>query len=126
VIAARACLTLLAVLYLSGCTSLLMVSGDAPRTDALAGFVSGKTTAAEVRAALGLPRGVGLMRHREDLKHRKIWFYEQMQTRIDPVPGRQDFPMELHVLLVYFDEDGKVYDGYWWFRGRSLLKDAKS
>ena len=102
------------VFGIAGCgASPVVTSGERPQTEKLSTLVSGKSTAAEVRAALGYPRGYGLMRHRPEEKLRKIWFYEMMQSKPDQ--------SSLYVLLVYLDEKGEIYDGYFWFRGNAFL-----
>jgi hypothetical protein len=109
-------LGLVVIFGIAGCgASPVITSGERPRTEKLSTLVSGKSTAAEVRAALGVPRGYGLMRHRPEVKLRKIWFYEMMQSKTDQ--------SSLYVLLVYLDEKGEFYDGYFWFRGNAFLSN---
>ncbi len=79
-------------------------------------LISEKSTAADVRAALGEPRGHGAARFTKDQPLRKVWYYEFMQMK--GLQGRGTF------LLVFFRDDR--YDGYLWFSAKELLTDIPS
>ncbi len=74
-------------------------------------LISEKSTAADVRAALGEPRGYGAARFTRDQSLRKVWLYEFLQMK-----GLQ---VGVNMRLVFFR--GDRYDGYLWFSSKELL-----
>lgn len=99
------------VLGLAACTLPPMEAGNLPPPSKLSSLVSGKSTTADVRAALGEPRGFGAAHYRPDLPQHTVWYYEKLQTKGDQVG--------VSILLVMFRKD--QYDGYLWFKGKQLL-----
>ncbi len=95
----------------AGCGSppTITVGYRAP-TQNLDRLVSEKSSAADVRAALGEPRGHGAARYTKDQPPRKVWYYEFIQIK-----GSQ---IGLDILLVFFQ--GDRYDGYIWFSAKEL------
>ena len=89
-----------------------LMMGEAPKVDGLNGLVSGVSTADDVLAALGRPRGTGAMRHSPGQPLRTVWFYELVMVKGDQV--------HLNILLVYLD--GNRYDGHLWFSANELVK----
>ena len=83
-------------------------------TAPLAQFKPGATTMADVRAALGEPRGDGIVRHNAKEPRRVIWFYEYGQIR----PEHGDTQTSLKIVLVFF-KDGR-YDGHLWFADKKM------
>jgi len=70
------------------------------------------STEAEVRTALGEPRGNGMVRHSSDQGTlRTIWYYEYVQLKGDQIG--------LKILLVFFDNE--IYDGHLWFAANELV-----
>lgn len=96
----------------AGCELPLLEMGERPKTSGLTSLVSGKSTSAEVRAALGEPRGYGATRYNRDLPLHKVWYYELIQLKGDQVA--------VNILLVMFREDR--YEGYLWFSAKELLQ----
>jgi len=98
---------------LIGCASPTVTDGRGAPTDNLATLEVGISDAAEVHAALGEPRGNGVVRHSaEQNAPRPIWYYELVRVKDDQV--------ELKILLVFFSE-GK-YDGHVWFAAHELMR----
>jgi hypothetical protein len=83
-------------------------------------FKPGVTTMAEVRAALGDPRGDGVARHNPKEPQRIIWFYEYGQVR----PRLGDTESSLKIVLVFFKE-GR-YDGHLWFADKKIVSTQLS
>ena len=80
--------------------------------DGLDKLVSEQSSAAEVRAALGKPRGYGMTRHTPNLPIWHIWFYDYNQIKGDQVG--------LSILLVFM-HDGR-YVGHYWFAAQELIE----
>lgn len=98
---------------LVGCASPVITDGRGAPTDNLALLEVGVSDEAAVHAALGAPRGHGLMRHSaEQDARRPIWYYELIQFKDDQIG--------LKILLVFFSE-GK-YDGHLWFAANALMR----
>ncbi len=105
---------------------LVLAAGCAPPPTITIGYraplqnldrlISEKSTAADVRAALGEPRGYGAARFTRDQPLRKVWFYEFLQIKDDQVG--------VNMLLVFFR--GDRYDGYLWFSAKELLTRQSS
>ena len=105
---------------------LVLAAGCAPPQTITIGYraplqnldrlISEKSTAADVRAALGEPRGHGAARYTKDQPLRKVWYYEFMQVK-----GLQ---VGVNILLVFFRDDR--YDGYLWFSAKELLTGIPS
>ncbi len=100
------------VVLAAGCaTPPTITAGYRVPTQNLDRLISEKSSAADVRAALGEPRGYGAARYTSDQPLRKVWFYEFLQIKGDQVG--------LNMLLVFFR--GDRYDGYLWFSAKELL-----
>ncbi len=82
----------------------------------LENLVSEQSSAADVHAALGEPRGHGAARLTKGQPLRKVWYYEFIQLKGDQVG--------LNLLLVFFRDDR--YDGYLWFSAKELVKRVSS
>ncbi len=100
----------------AGCALPLITIGERAPTQNLDCLVSEKSTAADVRAALGEPRGHGRARYTADQPLRKVWFYEFLQIKGDQVG--------VNILLVFFR--GDRYDGYLWFSAEEMLTGIPS
>jgi hypothetical protein len=100
----------------AGCTAPLISIGEQTQTQNLDRLVSERSTAADVSAALGEPRGYGRARYTKDQPLRNVWFYEFMQIKGDQV--------SVKILLVFFR--GDRYDGYLWFSAKELLTGIPS
>ncbi len=111
-------LGVLGVLLLAvGCASPQLIDiGERANVQNLDRLISEKSTAAEVTAALGTPRGYGGARFTKDHPHRKVWYYEFLQIK-----GLQ---AGLNILLVFFKDDR--YEGYLWFSAKELFKGLPS
>ena len=96
---------------LTGCTTTRRY-GSPPRTDRLEVLRPAVSSPADVRLALGEPRGHGMARLAPDFTPRPIWSYEYTETE-----GKR---IGLKILLVFFEEDR--YDGYLWFSAAALLE----
>ena len=106
-------LAALALLALAaGCSTPPINIGYRAPVDRLDRLVSEKSSADDVRAALGEPRGYGAARYTRDQPLRKIWYYEFTQFKGDQVG--------LNLLLVFFRDER--YDGYLWFSAKELIK----
>ncbi len=102
----------LGVLVLAaGCAAPSITMGYRAPLQNLDRLISEKSSAADVRAALGEPRGHGGARYTKDQPLRKVWYYEFIQLKGDQVG--------LNILLVFFRDDR--YDGYLWFSAKELL-----
>ncbi len=88
-----------------------LMMGEAPKVDGLKSLVSGVSTAEEVLAKLGTPRGTGAMRHSPEQPLRTVWFYELVMMKGDQV--------HLNILLVYLNRN--LYDGHLWFSANELV-----
>ncbi len=100
------------LVLVAGCAAPTITIGYRAQTQNLDRLISEKSTAADVRAALGEPRGHGRARHTRDQPLLKVWFYEFMQMKGDQVG--------VNILLVFFR--GDRYEGYLWFSAKELLK----
>lgn len=96
----------------AGCSAPPITIGYRAPTDSLDRLVSEKSSAADVRAALGEPRGHGAARYTSDQPLRKVWYYEFIRLKGDQIG--------LNLLLVFFRDDR--YDGYLWFSAKELMK----
>ncbi len=96
--------------------------GSPPKITQLEALQRGASSKADVRKALGEPRGGGMARNADRRLRqsagdnisrisREMWFYEF--TRIE---GQR---VDLQILLVFFDRD--KYDGHLWFSSTNLL-----
>ena len=95
---------------LAACSAPPFSMGYPARTSGLKNLVSQKSTVSEVIAALGEPRGYGMMRHSPDQPLRRVLVYEYYRVKDDQISG--------NVLLVYFDK--ARYDGHLWFSAKEL------
>ena len=100
----------------AGCAAPPISIGEQTQTQNLDRLVSERSTAADVSAALGEPRGYGRARYTKDQPLRNVWFYEFMQIK-----GDQG---SVKILLVFFR--GDRYDGYLWFSAKELLTGIPS
>ena len=110
----RRCVAVIGILVLvAGCAAPPPINlGRRAPLQNLDRLVSEISSEAEVRAALGAPRGYGRARYSRDQPLRNVWFYEFVQVK-----GEQ---VGLNILLVFFRDDR--YDGYLWFSAKELLK----
>ncbi len=107
-------LALASVFFLAGCMSIQY--GSPPRTDQLGTLTPGISSTADVRSALGEPRGRGVGRLMSvDPAPRTIWSYEYTEAE-----GRQ---IRLKMLLVFFNQDR--YEGYMWFAAANVVEGAE-
>ncbi len=96
-----------------GCAMPPISDGRPARTNGLQVLETGVSGKSEVRAALGEPRGNGMVRHTTDpATRRSIWYYEYVRAKGDQ--------LGLKILLVFFDDE--TYDGHLWFAGDELVK----
>ncbi len=96
-----------------GCAIPPFSDGRPPPTDRLSNLKAGVSGEADVRAALGDPRGNGMIRHSSDQSDRRpIWYYEFAQVKGDQVG--------LKILLVFFYRE--KYDGHIWFAANELMR----
>ncbi len=100
----------------AGCAAPPITVGYRAPLQNLDRLISEKSSAADVRAALGEPRGHGSARYSRDQPLRKVWYYEFLQIKSDQVG--------LNILLVFFRDDR--YDGYLWFSAKELLTRQSS
>ncbi len=100
----------------AGCSAPPINIGYRAPIGSLDRLVSEKSSAADVRAALGAPRGYGAARYTKDQPLRKVWYYEFIQLKGDQ--------FGINLLLVFFRDDR--YDGYLWFSAKELLKRLPS
>ncbi len=101
----------------AGCGSPPTITiGYRAQTQNLDRLISEKSTAADVSAALGEPRGHGAARYTKDQPLRKVWYYECIQMK-----GLQ---VGINILLVFFR--GDRYEGYLWFSAKELLTGIPS
>ncbi len=100
----------------AGCSAPTINIGYRVPIGSLDRLVSEKSSAADVRAALGEPRGHGAARYTKDQPLRKVWYYEFIQLKGDQ--------FGINLLLVFFRDDR--YDGYLWFSAKELLKRLPS
>jgi hypothetical protein len=111
---ARTVVALASVLLLAGCMTIRY--GSPPRTDQLVTLTPGVSSAADVRSALGEPRGQGVARLASvDPTPRTIWSYEYTEAE-----GSQ---IRLKMLLVFFNQDR--YEGYLWFGAANLVEGTE-
>ena len=95
-----------------GCSIPPISDGRPAPTNRLESLETGESTKTDVRAALGEPRGNGMVRHTSDQATlRSIWYYEYVQAKDDQ--------LGLKILLVFFDSD--TYDGHLWFAAEELV-----
>ena len=104
------------LVLVAGCAAPTITVGYRAQTQNLDRLISEKSTAADVRAALGEPRGHGRARYTRDQPLRKVWFYEFIQMKGDQVG--------VNILLVFFR--GDRYEGYLWFSAKELLTGIPS
>jgi len=104
----------LVVLMLAGaCTAQTVhIPGTTPPVEALTALEYRKSTAAQVRSALGEPSGYGMMRHSPDVPLARVWYYERVLVKGDQI--------RLHILLVYLHDE--IYQGHFWFAADELYK----
>ena len=101
----------LALLGLSaGCGPTVI--GSPPKVEQLGTLRLGVSTMADVRQALGEPRGDGMGRFVIHPVPWRIWFYEYAVA--------EGVRLDLKYLLVFFREDR--YDGHLWFSAAQLLE----
>lgn len=99
--------------FTAACAPVVLTDGRAPTTDRLSDLRVGQSTEADVRAALGEPRGDGMMRYASNRPElRNIWYYEYIQMKGDQIG--------LKLLLVFFDKG--VYSGHLWFADKELTR----
>ncbi len=99
------------IFLLAGCAPTLEY-GSMPKTDRLDTLKTGVSTDADVRLALGEPRGYGKGQLDPNFGLRDIWFYEYTKAK-----GKK---IELDILLVFFNKE--AYDGYLWFSSTELIE----
>ena len=100
----------------TGCNVPPINIGSRAPINNLENLISEQSSAADVRAALGEPRGYGAARFTKEQPLRKVWYYEFIQLKGDQVG--------LNLLLVFFRDDR--YDGYLWFSAKELVKRVSS
>lgn len=93
-----------AALAAAGCTIPVRLGNPLSPRALEDSLVIGKSTPADVKAALGHPQAVGRSMLPIASKPRTIWFYNYGEGTTDD--GR------MTIILVLFDEDR--YDGYFW------------
>ncbi len=109
---ARGAAGLVLLVLTMGCSLPPISDGRPVPTNKLKGLETGVSTKAEVRAALGKPRGTGMVRHTSDpATQRSIWYYEYIRLKDDQIG--------LKILLVFLD--GDTYDGHLWFAANELV-----
>lgn len=102
-------------LFSSGCSEIRYELGLRPDVSVLdQNLTIGKSTASDVRAALGVPNGNGEILIPVDTEPRETWSYYYEAGHIKAGDGGAvDANMRRIFLFVYFDEE--KYDGYMWF-----------
>ena len=109
---ARRAIGLALLVVTVGCSTPPVSDGRPAPTNRLGSLETGVSTEAEVRTALGEPRGNGMVRHSSDQATlRTIWYYEYVQLKGDQIG--------LKILLVFFDNE--IYDGHLWFAANELV-----
>ncbi len=104
------------LVLVAGCAAPPITIGYRAPLQNLDRLISEKSSAADVRAALGEPRGYGAARFTRDQPLRRVWLYEFTQVK-----GLQ---VGVYMLLVFFRDDR--YDGYLWFSAKELWTDIPS
>lgn len=99
-----------ALVVASGCATTISF-GSMPRVDRLQVLKVGASSAGEVVAALGEPRGRGQSKFEADFPETQVWLYEYMQS-----DGRK---AKLKMLLVFMHND--LYVGHMWFSSGQLV-----
>ncbi len=95
-----------------GCSIPPISDGRPAPTNRLESLETGVSTKIDVRAALGEPRGNGMVHHTTDpATRRSIWYFEYVQAKDDQ--------LGLKILLVFLD--GDTYDGHLWFAAKELV-----
>ncbi len=110
------------LVLVAGCAAAPITIGYRAPLQNLDRLISEKSSAADVRAALGEPRGHGAARYTKDSPLRKVWYYEFTQLTVAlriPAGRHRDRLVGLNILLVFFRDDR--YDGYLWFSAEELL-----
>ncbi len=109
---ARGAVGLALLVLMIGCSLPPINDGRPAPTNKLESLETGVSTKIDVRAALGEPRGNGMVRHTSDrATQRSIWYYEYIRLKDD------QFGIKL--LLVFLD--GDTYDGHLWFAAKELV-----
>ncbi len=109
---ARGAVGLVLLALMMGCSLPPISDGRPVPTNRLESLQTGVSTKIDVRAALGEPRGNGMVRHTSDrATQRSIWYYEYIRLKDDQ--------LGLKILLVFLD--GDTYDGHLWFAAKELV-----
>ncbi len=109
---ARGAVGLVLLALTMGCSLPPISDGRPVPTNRLESLETGVSTKIDVRAALGEPRGNGMVQHTSDpATQRSIWYYEYIQLKDDQIG--------LKILLVFLD--GDTYDGHLWFAAKELV-----
>ena len=99
------------LVVLAGCSLPPFSVGRPAPTQNLESLSPGVSSEADVRAALGEPRGYGATRHSPYFPKLDIWYYEYVQGKREQI--------SLNILLVYFR--GPTYQGHFWFAAKELV-----
>lgn len=105
-----------AVLATCGCATGPMKMGNPPAVDRLSQLSAGVSTAKDVVAVLGEPKGRGATRS-PTFGLKESWLYESME--VDGTKAR------MRMLMVFLDKDTGVYQGYMWMASGMLFGQTK-
>lgn len=105
-----------AVLGLGGCATGPMKIGEPPAIDRLPQLSAGVSTAKDVVAVLGEPKGRGAARA-GTFGLKESWLYESMEL--------EGTKARMRMLMVFIDKDTGVYQGHMWMASGMLFGQTK-
>jgi hypothetical protein len=103
-------------LVIGGCSTGPMKMGNPPAVDRLPELSAGVSTAKDVIAVLGEPKGKGAARS-PTFGLKETWLFESME--VDGTKAR------MRMLIVFLDKDTGVYQGYMWMASGMLFGQTK-
>jgi len=103
-------------LAVGGCATGPMKMGNPPAVDRLSELSAGVSTAKDVIAVLGEPKGRGAARS-PTFGLKESWLYESME--VDGTKAR------MRMLMVFLDKDTGVYQGHMWMASGMLFGQTK-
>ena len=106
----------LAVMAVGGCAAPSIMMGKPPAVERLAELEAGVSTTKDVIAVLGQPQGRGATRS-QSYGLKDAWLYESTET--------QGTRARVRMLMVFFDKETGVYQGYLWGGAGFLIDQTK-
>ena len=118
-------------------TVLSIVAGCAPTKITTGTFVQvkrlgsdlqrGVSTMMDVRRVLGAPKGFGNAMFPFDPNPREVWFYDDIEATDYSSEGEGVLRVHLRqqVLLVFFESEREVFDGYMWFSNAGTAEEVQ-